>query len=184
MRASGRVLLAAVFTPLLAACGVPIQSGAHFSQGWEPARWSPVQPGTFAWHDEEDMTIGDPRLQDNRFFHERLHEAVEWQLSLRGLRYDESAPLHVHHHFTLADHEMEREVIDEAGARSFETEVYEGGSIVLHVTDTRTGQDVWVAWAQANIEPAFVGLDPMRSWVYDIVDAMFDDWQLPARATE
>lgn len=183
MRASVRVVSAAGLAMVLASCGVPIQSGAHFTQGWDPVSrgWSPTEPGTFAWHDEEDMTIGDARLRDNRFFHDRLHEAVEWELSLRGLRYDEAAPLHIHHHFTLADHEMEREVVDEAGATSFETEVYEGGSVVLHVSDTRTGEDVWVAWAQANIEPAFIGPDAMRSWVYDIVAAMFSDWPVPSR---
>ncbi|HUP52765.1 MAG TPA: DUF4136 domain-containing protein [Longimicrobiales bacterium] len=166
--------------PALAGCGVPIQSGAHFASGWEP-------PGrtTFAWNDEADHTQGDVRLEGNTFFHARLHEAVEWELNLRGIRHSESNPtLLIHHHLSLSDHEMEREVIDESGIRTSETEAYEGASVVLHIVDARTGEDRWVAWAQANVEPALTNPETMRKWVYDLVGEMFDDWAVPARSVE
>jgi hypothetical protein len=165
-------------TAVFAGCSVPIQSGAHFASGREPG-----QETTFAWNDEADRTQGDVRLEDNAFFHARLHEAVEWELNLRGIRHSESNPaLLIHHHLSLADHEMEREVVDDAGVATSETEIYEGGSVVLHIVDAQTGDDVWVAWAQANIEPALTNPDAMRSWVYDLVGEMFDDWPVPERA--
>jgi len=165
---------------VLAGCGVPFESGAHFAGGAAPAGRA-----TFAWNDEADRTQGDARLQDNAFFHARLHEAVEWELNLRGIRYSESNPTYlIHHHFSLADHAMEREVVDEAGYRSTESFVYEGGSVVLHVEDARTGDDVWVAWAQGNVESALFSPDAMRGWVYDLVRAMFEDWPVPVRAME
>ena len=166
-------------TPVvLTACGVPIQSGAHFETGWEPGTLT-----TFAWNDEADRTEGDPRLQDNAFFHAQLHEVVEWELNLRGIRYSDSNPaLLIHHHLSLADHVMEREVVDEAGVTSVETFAYEGGSVVIHIVDARTSEDVWVAWAQANIEPALTSPGAMRSWVYNLVGEMFEDWPVPSRA--
>ena len=164
--------------PVLAACGVPILSGAHLSTGWDVGR-----SASFAWRDEVDRTVGDARLRDNRFFHDRLHEAVEWELSLRGIRYDASAPdLLIHHHLSLAEHVLEREVMDEAGFATTETEIYEGGSVVVHLVDARNGEDVWVGWAQANIEPALTGPESMRRWVYNMVGHMFEDWPLPPRA--
>jgi hypothetical protein len=164
----------------LVGCGVPIQSGAHFASGWEP-----VGRATFAWNDEADHTQGDARLEDNAFFHARLHEAVEWELNLRGIRHSDSNPaLVIHHHLSLADHELEREVVDESGVRTSETEVYEGASVVLHIVDARTGEDRWVAWGQANVEPALVSPETMRKWVYDLVGEMFDDWAVPPRALE
>jgi len=167
-------------TTALAGCGVPIQSGAHFASGWEPAGGA-----TFAWNDEADHTQGDIRLEDNAFFHARLHEAVEWELNLRGIRHSESSPtLLIHHHLSLSDHEIEREVIDESGIRTSETEAYEGASVVLHIVDARTGEDRWVAWAQANVEPALTNPETMRKWVYDLVGEMFDDWAVPARSVE
>jgi hypothetical protein len=110
MRAA-RWALAAGVAAVLTGCGVPVQSGAHFASGVEP-------PGrvAFAWNDEADHIQGDMRLEDNALFHATLHEAVEWQLNLRGIRYSESEPeLSIHHHLSLADHEIEQEFVDEEG---------------------------------------------------------------------
>jgi len=172
----GLLLLAAL--PLLTACGVPITSSAHFAPGWEPGRTA-----TFAWRDARDRIVGDSRLEGNEFFHQRLHEAVAWELSLRGMRYTETDPdLLIHHHLSLSDHVMESEVIDEAGLSSTETYVYEDGSLVVHIVNAGTEDDVWVAWGAANVEPAFASPDAMRRWVYDMVGHMFDDWPIPPRS--
>lgn len=126
--------------------------------------------------------MGDSRLEGNEFFHQRLHEAVGWELALRGLRYGDTDPdLVVHHHLSLSDHVLESEVIDEAGVTSMESYVYEGGSLVVHVVDARTGKDVWVAWSAGNVEPAFRSPDAMRRWVYNMVGHMFDDWPIAPR---
>jgi len=163
--------------PLLAACAIPIESGANFSANWEPDRTA-----TFAWRDTQDRIVGDSRLEGNEFFHQRLHEAVGWELSLRGLRYSETNPdLLIHHHLSLSDHVMESEMTDEVGNSRTESYVYEGGWLVVHIVDARTDEDVWVAWAQGNVEPAFRSPDAMRSWVYDMVGHMFDDWPVPPR---
>lgn len=167
-----RGILTLVGLAALSACGVPIQSGAHFTQSWAPDRQT-----TFAWEDESDRTVGDQRLDGNRFFHRKLHEAVEWELSLRGIRYSAVDPdLVIHHHLSLSDHVYETEVMDDSGEPVMETTVYEGGSLVLHIVDSGTHDDVWVAWGQANVEPAFVSPDAMEGWVYDLVGDMFDDW--------
>lgn len=173
-----RGFLLAVGLAALSACSVPVQSGAHFTQSW-----APEQQTTFAWEDEADRTVGDSRLEGNRFFHQRLHEAVEWELSLRGIRYDQSDPdLVIHHHLSLSDHVLESEVLDDVGDPTTETYVYEGGSLVLHIVDAETGEDVWVAWGQANVEPAFVSPDAMEGWVYNLVGSMFEDWPIRSRS--
>jgi hypothetical protein len=176
MRVHGRHLLLAILL-LLTACSIPIASGAHFPSGWEPGRTA-----TFAWRDARDQITGDSRLEGNEFFHQRLHEAVGWELSLRGMRYTETDPdLLIHHHLSLSDHVSESQVIDEAGVISTEAYVYEGGSLVVHIVNARTGNDVWVAWAEADVEPAFTSPDAMRRWVQDMVGHMFDDWPIPPR---
>lgn len=175
---TNRWSLLVVALSALTACGVPIQSGANFASGWDPA-----QTATFAWRDARDRIVGDSRLEGNELFHQSLHEAVGWELSLRGMRYTEIEPdWLIHHHLSLADHVMESEVIDEAGVSTTETYVYEGGSLVVHIVNARTGDDVWVAWAEANVEPAFTSPDAMRRWVYDMVGHMFEDWPVPPRS--
>ena len=119
---------------------------------------------------------------DNTFFHQRLREAVEWELNLRGIRYSESdASLLVHHHMALGEHELELEVVSDTDLVEFESMVYEGGSVVIHMEDVRTGRDVWFAWADANIEPAFNSPDAMKNWVYKLVGEMFKEWDVPPR---
>lgn len=180
MRARNAFLVATGLVTSLAACGVPIRTG-------NSAPPSVPAPGalTFAWNQERDRVLGDPRLDNNRFFEDRLHEAVEWELSLRGIRRVDSNPdLMVHHHLSLEDHEDMVETIDEAGYTTTEAYSYEGGTVVVHLVSTRTGENFWLAWGQANIEPALAGPESMRTWVYDLVRKMFERWPVPARGGE
>jgi hypothetical protein len=172
--------LAVCLIPALAACGVPIRTGTYSPPGSQAA------PGTtFAWNEQRDRVVGDPRLENNQFFEDRLHEAIEWELALRGIRHDESSPdLMVHHHLTLQDHELVQEMIDEAGYSAPEVYEYEGGTVVVHVVDARTNADIWLGWAEASIEVAVTGPDAMRAWVYDLVRAMFERWPVPQRDGE
>jgi hypothetical protein len=178
MRALICVSLTACLSIGVASCGVPIVSDAYFAPG---AFFGPGvavdDPLTFAWDQEAATVIGDPRLQNNQFFEDRLHEAVEWELSLRGMRRDDSSPdLMLHHHLTLADHELVAEVTDDSGNPTSEVYSYEEGTIVVHLADPGSGEDLWVGWAAANLQPALGGPEDMRTWVYAIVTAMFEDW--------
>jgi len=178
MRRVAPVLLGAVAVGLLTACGLPVRTGMHFAREIDPS-----QAPTFAWDQSADRVAGDPRLEGNRFFEERLHEAVEWQLALRGIHPAESAPtLLVHHHLSLADHELEEETRDAADRRVSEPETYEMGTIVVHLSDAASGETVWIGWAQAEIEPALTGPEGMRRWVYDVVGEMFRRWPTLERA--
>lgn len=162
---------------MASACAVPIATRSSFSEGWGPDRRA-----TYAWRDANDRVVGDSRLAGNEFFHQRLHEAIAWELSLRGMRYSEDEPdLLIHHHLSLEDHEFENEFVDEMGVEYTETSLYENGSLVIHIVEAESGDDVWLAWGSGNVEPAFSGPDAMRSWVYHLVGEMFDDWPVAPR---
>jgi hypothetical protein len=47
--------------------------------------------------------------------------------------------------------------------------------------DVSTGEDVWFAWAQANIESAFNSPGAMRNWAYKLVGELFKEWDVPPR---
>lgn len=178
MRVPITFLLAGGLALAVASCGVPIQSAGSFAQGASIDRYT-----TFAWNQEADLAIGDPRLENNRIFEDRLHDAIEWELSLRGIRQSESSPdILVHHHLTLADHEMVEDVFYEEGYSETEVFTYEAGTVVVHLVDAETRGNVWLGWAQANIESALAGPESMQTWVYDVVREMFEDWPVPDRA--
>jgi hypothetical protein len=177
MTALRRSILTATLTFVLGACGAQIEAGSRFASASPPAT-----PLTFAWNQEGDRTTGDVRLENNPFFEERLHEAVEWELSLRGIRRGDGPPdLLIHHHLSLRDHALIAEVANEIGNTEEESYSYEEGAVVVHIVDARTGQDVWVGWGYASVEPALGGPDVMRSWVYGVVGKMFDTWPVPPR---
>ena len=160
----------------LTSCGVAIQTATTAPPGESVAGGS-----TFGWHQEADRVAGDPRLEGNLFFENSLHEAVEWELALRGIRYDESSPtLLVHHHLSLADHEGTAEMEDEFGNRVTQFFTYEEGSVVVHIHHP-DGRTVWVGSALADIEPALSNPESMRKWVYSLIHAMFTSWPVPER---
>ena len=174
-----RCLLLVPLIPVLAACGMPMRYGATAT---------PTLRGgdalTFAWHQEGDVVAGDSRLSGNQFFEDCLHEAVSWELSMRGIRYNASSPtMMVHHHLSLAGHEMQTDVVDESGNRVTEVYSYDEGSVAVHL-HYPDGRTLWVGWAQADIGPAIAGPEGMRKWAYSIVHKMFKSWPVPARASE
>jgi hypothetical protein len=173
------VLLALAAATALTACGVPIDAGAHFARDLDLSRGA-----TFAWNQPADRAHGDPRLEGNAVFEQALHEAIEWHLALRGLHPTDASPAFlVHHHLTLAEHKYMQEVVDDAGQPQTESYAYEGGNVVVHLVEAASGETVWVGWAQANIEPALAGPDPMRRWVNAVVAEIFERWpQLPRSA--
>ena len=186
MKEPMRLLLTACLALSVASCAAPILSEAFFYPGAFFAPGEAAGSGvTFAWDQDPGEVIGDVRLQNNQFFEDRLHEAVEWELSLRGMRRDESSPdLLLHHHLTIADHEVVVDVTDESGATRSDVYSYEEGSVVVHLADPESGEDLWLAWAQSNVEPALGGPENMRAWVYAIVAEMFEDWPVPERTGE
>ena len=145
--------LAVCLIPALAACGVPVRTGTYSPPGSQAA------PGTtFAWNEQRDRVVGDPRLENNQFFEDRLHEAIEWELALRGIRHDESSPdLMVHHHLTLADHEFVQEMYDEAGNPMSEVYEYEGGTVVVHLVNATTNATAGTGNWDIYINPAASG---------------------------
>jgi hypothetical protein len=177
MKARFVFLVTAGLIPALTGCGVAIRSRASFAEGAD------LRGGlTFGWNQVDDRVNGDPRLQGNRFFEDRLHEAIEWQLSLRGIHHDESSPdLLVHHHLSLEDHEMVAEVTDPSGSTTTSVDSYEQGTVMVHIVDNGHKKDLWVAWAQADIDVALRSPDNMRNWVNDLVTEMFKDWPVMER---
>jgi len=177
MRIPMRIVLTTCLASAIASCSVPIQSESSLTPG--------VDLGilrTFAWDQDLALPSGDPRLENNHFFLDRMHEAIEWELSLRGFRHEESAPdLLLHHHLTLADHELVDEVIDDSGVTITRQFSYQEEPVMVHAADPESGADLWVAWAWANVEPALVSPDAMRGWVYSLVNEMFSDWPVPGR---
>lgn len=108
---------------------------------------------TYNWAPADARSTGDPRLDNNRFFQERVQAAVEEQLANRGFEKAASPDLLVHYHASVTQE------IDISGAErnggygdDCQPEVYDEGTLLIDLVDARTEQLVWRGWAQGSID--------------------------------
>lgn len=136
---------------------------------------------TWAWAPADARPTGDPRLDNNPFFQDRLRGAVEHEMTRRGyVRSTLAEPpdlrLHYHTNFTKTFE------ITQGGARSGscygdcepEAYAYEQGTLVIDVVDARTEKPVWRGWVVDNMEGVVDRQDLMEREVDAAVAKMFE----------
>jgi hypothetical protein len=108
---------------------------------------------TYAWEAVDTNVPGDPRLDNNPFFHDYVRGAIDRHLVTRGFEPTVVRPdVHVHYHAST------RQKLYVAGegprteARGERTvQVYEDGTVIIDLTDARTGALVWRGVADAAL---------------------------------
>lgn len=110
---------------------------------------------TYDWGPPDNLPVGDPRLDNNPFFHDYLQGAIEKKLA--GLGYERVvAPavpdLLVHYHASVNQRldvyhaDLEHGYCyDNCEARVIE---FEEGTLVIDLVDRKTSKVVWRGWAQ------------------------------------
>ena len=153
---------------LLAAigCGVPLRVNAYAERGADLGRYR-----TYDFGPVEEAPTGDPRLDSNPFFNERIRVAAATGLAGRGFERVSSgaADFVVHFHASVVQDidvdevDRQRGYCPEAGCKPF---AYDSGTLVLDVVDSRTGKIVWRGWAESSFE----GLVDNQSWLEERID--------------
>ncbi|KPJ82586.1 MAG: hypothetical protein AMS19_07110 [Gemmatimonas sp. SG8_23] len=167
------VLLVAALTA--AACGLGIVAGADFSPGADVARYS-----SFEWDEPDDRPVGDPRLEENPFFEQRLHAAVAVELAEYGIREGADGPrLIVHHHVTVRDrvdvYEADvREGYSATGRESPQVVEFSEGTILVDIADAETKTVLWRGWAQFDITRALANPEVMERAIQEAIGKMFE----------
>ena len=141
-----------------------------------------TQYRTFDWVPANQRETGDPRLDNNRFFHERIQTDIEKQLVSRGFEQDaEGTPdLLVHYHASVTQ-KINPNGADRPNARAQGAEpfVFDAGSVVIDLVDFRTGRLVWRGWADNTMDGAIDSQDWMEKTVDEAVARILA--QLPPR---
>jgi len=135
---------------------------------------------TFGWGARDAYPTGDPRLDNNPFFEERVKGAVEDQLASAGLRRTDDDPrLLVHYHFHVSQR-LDVYAIDRGegyslpGGRDSATYVFDEGTLVVDLIDARTNSLVWRGWARSNLEGVINDPVRMHARIDDLVRKMFE----------
>lgn len=160
----------------VASCTPGIRAGADFAPDVDFGALS-----TFEWDEPDTRPVGDPRLENNPLFEERLHAAIERELAARGIRPTSTDPgLIVHHHATVRDRVDVYEADRAAGYGTPDYEdrtqviQYEEGTLMIDIADASTNELVWRGWAQFDIGLALRDPDMLTEHVDEAVAKMFE----------
>lgn len=122
---------------------------------------------TFNWDPGLAQSTGDPRLDNNRFFHDRVQTSVENELARRGLEKADSPDLLVHYHASVSQEIRisHTEVLEqyEVGGRA---EVYDTGTLLIDLVDAGNHRLVWRGWAEDSID----GVIDNQDWMEQAID--------------
>jgi hypothetical protein len=170
----------------VSACAAAMTAGADFDQGVD---FSPY--ATFAWAEADGLPVGDARLENNPFFTDRLHAAIQAELERRGIRHDERGTgLLVHHHTSVRNHVDVYEVDRGAGYTGEEygpgTQVveYEEGTFLVDIADAESKEILWRGWALANVDQALNDPAAMAELLQRAVSLMFERYPVEPAAME
>jgi hypothetical protein len=135
---------------------------------------------TYNWAPAEALETGDPRLDNNPFFHERIQGDVEKQLATRGFEKTASgAPdVLVHYHASVGQRIDVNSIDRESGncydAHDCRPYVYEAGTLLIDFVDGRTNKLVWRGWAQDSVDGVIDNQDRLAKQINQAVTRMME----------
>lgn len=128
---------------------------------------------TYAWAPADQLSTGDPRLDNNEFFQARVKTAVEKGLDARGFEKMTAgtADVVVHYHLSV-NQEIDANGVDQryGYCEGCRPSVFDAGTLTLDLVDTRTNRLVWRGWAERSFE----GIVDNQQWLERQVDEAID----------
>jgi hypothetical protein len=126
---------------------------------------------SYAWAERGAFATGDPRLDNNRFFTQRIEEAVDMQLASRGFEKTSAGSadvlLHIH---ARVDQHLDTAGFDRIDGRCVDDtcrpDVYDAGTLMVDFMDRRTNQLAWRGWAERSFE----GVVDDQQWMEATID--------------
>jgi len=155
---------------LLAGCAATMTVSSHAERNLDFARYR-----SFAWGPADPLPKGDPRLDRNPLFKDRLQGAVEKQLAQRGIALAAGdADLLIHYHANVT-HRMDPNQFDRANGYCATVDCvpspvsYESGTLIIDIVDARSQRLIWRGWAQSDVEDLLRGPDSMTRTIDEAV---------------
>jgi hypothetical protein len=157
---------------------VPMRVNSFLERGSDFTRYR-----TYTWAPDDELVTGDPRLDNNPFFLERLQADVDAQLAARGFeKITAGTPELLLHYHVRIDQQLDANNADQKYGYydNCEPYVYDAGTILLDFVDARTRKLVWRGWASRA--PLRAGSE-MAEDDRRTISTEHDAWRLTASAT-
>jgi hypothetical protein len=161
------LIVAAANIWLAAACAMNVRSYAERGTDLRQYR-------TYNWGPPDTWSTGDLRLDNNRFFDERVRAQVEKELAQRGFEKAaaEQPDLLVHYHASMSQ-EIDIRQLD--GSMSYCADhdcrpfIYDKGTLFVHLVDPRTDKVIWSGWAEGSVNDVIDNQAWMESQIDEAV---------------
>ena len=139
---------------------------------------------TYAWDGAELGQTGDPRLDNNGFFKERVQQAADAQMAFRGYeKLSRGTPdlmLHIHASVQQRIDSAELDAISGVCTRDeCRSYVYDEGTILIDIVDGRTKALIWRGWAERSLDGIVDNQDLMNQTIDRAISVIFA--RLPVR---
>lgn len=151
---------------LLAACAAPLRVNSYAVPTTDLRAYR-----TYAWDPAELGATGDPRLDNNSFFRERVQRAVDVQMGFRGYtRVNAGTPEMVLHVHARVEQRIDSAQLDGADGSCRQEEcrsyVYDEGTLLIDIVDGRTRSLIWRGWAERSLD----GVVDNQEWMNRTID--------------
>ena len=151
---------------VLTACAPTMRVNSYADRGTDFNRYR-----TYGFAPADRVSTGDPRLDNNPFFNERMQADIDKQLPARGFEKAASRTpdLLIHYHASFTQRVDVNGIDREYGycgtddCRPF---VYDAGTLTVDLVDGRTNRLVWRGWAEGGVD----GVIDDQAWLEQKVD--------------
>ncbi len=155
-----------VASGLLASACVPMRV-----RSYAPPQAYVAMYRTYGWAAGDLSSTGDPRLDSNRFFVERVQQAADAELRRRGYeKVTERVPglmLHIH---ARVNQQIDATELDGTAGRcerdDCRARVFDEGTLLIDFVDARTNDLIWRGWAERSLE----GVVDDQAWMNQVID--------------
>ena len=176
-----RATFLAVAALTLAGCAT-LRVGSHSDRGLV---WSKYR--TFDWGPADALPAGDPRLDKDPFFQDRVEGAIEKAIAAHGFTRSgtsERPDVLVHYHAHVTER-LDVDQIDRGYGYCATADCqprvtrYEAGTLVVDIVDAASNVLIWRGWAQGSLEGVLGNRDRLRRRIDESIRQMFET--LPQR---
>jgi hypothetical protein len=126
---------------------------------------------TYNWAPADTWSTGDPRLDNNRFFDERVRAQVEKELTRRGFEKTaaQQPDILVHYHASVSQ-EIDVRELDSSQSYCADHDcrpfIYRKGTLFVDLVEPRTDKLMWRGWAEGSID----GVIDNQTWMESRID--------------
>ena len=177
-RRFGQLAITATLALTLTGCA-PMRVNSFLERGADFTRYR-----TYRWAPDDQLVTGDPRLDNNPFFLDRLQADVDKELAARGFEKTTVATpeLLLHYHarinqrLDVSSTDQKYGDCDRCGPY-----VYDAGTIAIDFVDARTSTLVWRGWAEGSMDGFIDNQEWMEAKIDEAVTRILA--RLPGRAS-